>query len=88
MPSLGRQAIVLVAVIGFFSHVVAAGPKQNATGLPENLARGAKVSASSEYSRRYLARFAIDGKLPDPGGSADLDQEAQGALEAQGLNQT
>ena len=32
---------------------------------PENLARKAKVSASSEYSERYLARFAIDGDVPD-----------------------
>ena len=31
---------------------------------PENLARKAKASASSEYSGQYAARFAIDGIVP------------------------
>lgn len=41
---------------------------------PENLARTATATASSEFSENYLAKFAIDGKLPAVGGHADLDQ--------------
>ena len=33
---------------------------------PENLAPKAKVTASDEYSERYLARFAVDGIVPPP----------------------
>ncbi len=40
--------------------------------LPENLAPKAKVSASSEYSDRYLAKFAVDGKVPPAGSQSDL----------------
>ncbi len=40
--------------------------------LPENLAPKAKVSASSEHSNRYLAKFAVDGKVPPAGSQADL----------------
>ncbi len=41
--------------------------------MPENLARKAKAWASSEHNAQYLARFAIDGKIPAAGStSADL----------------
>ena len=30
-----------------------------------NLARKAKVSASSEYNSNHLARWAVDGKVPE-----------------------
>ncbi len=33
---------------------------------PENLAPRAKVSANSEYSADYLAKWAVDGKIPAP----------------------
>ncbi|NOX56590.1 MAG: hypothetical protein GXP27_19535 [Planctomycetes bacterium] len=39
--------------------------------LPENLASQAVVSATSEYSDQYLARFAVDGKIPAAGSRAD-----------------
>ena len=40
---------------------------------PKNLAQTATVSADSEYSDQYLARFAVDGVIPDSGsGGADL----------------
>ena len=42
--------------------------------LPENLASRAVVTASSEFSGNYLAKFAVDGKLPAAEGQADLDQ--------------
>jgi hypothetical protein len=32
---------------------------------PENLAPKAKASASSEYSGDYLAKFAVDGRVPE-----------------------
>ncbi|MBM4049296.1 MAG: hypothetical protein FJ279_29725, partial [Planctomycetes bacterium] len=34
------------------------------TGQAANLARTAKVKASSEYDQRYQARFAVDGQIP------------------------
>ena len=43
-----------------------------AAKLPENLAARATVSASSEYSNQYLAKFAVDGKVPPAGSQADL----------------
>ena len=36
-------------------------------GTPDNLALKATASASSEYSGRYRARFACDGKIPAAG---------------------
>ena len=36
-----------------------------AAKLPENLAPKAKVTADSEYNESHLARWAIDGKIPD-----------------------
>ncbi len=40
----------------------------------ENLAAKAKASANSEHNEHYLAKFAIDGKVPHAGSSAaDLD---------------
>ncbi|MFP4057552.1 MAG: hypothetical protein ACLF0G_11850 [Candidatus Brocadiia bacterium] len=41
-----------------------------AADLPENLARKATAWASSEYSDQYLARFAIDGRVPPAGSQA------------------
>ena len=38
---------------------------------PENLALKAKASASSEHSQQYLARFAVDGVVPDQDGRND-----------------
>ena len=43
--------------------------------LPENLASRAQVSASSEHNEKYLARFAVDGKIP-PAGSSSEDLSA------------
>ncbi len=42
---------------------------------PENLALKAVASATSEHNQQYLARFAIDGKIP-PAGSTAADQGA------------
>jgi len=37
---------------------------------PENLARKATASATSEHNQSYLAKFACDGKIPAAGSSA------------------
>jgi hypothetical protein len=57
-----------------------------ASQLPENLARKAQATANSEFSDRYLARYAIDGKIPAAGVQEDLDQAwcVQGATHRQG----
>ena len=52
----------------------AAGAEAAATALPENLAVKAKVAASSEFGGSYLARFAIDGRVPAAGSNADTGQ--------------
>ena len=48
-------------------------PAKTAT-RPENLALKATASATSEYSNRYEARFAVNGKIPAAGCRADLDK--------------
>ena len=47
---------------------------------PENLARKAKLTASSEYSASYAARFAADGIIAKAGAatSANMDWAAKG----------
>ena len=58
--------------------------------LPENLALKATATASSEHNSHYLARFAIDGKIPSAGGQSDLDQAwcVQGATHRNGAEFT
>ena len=45
-----------------------------AAPLPQNLARSAKATATSEFSGQYLAQFAVDGKIPEAGSQEDLSQ--------------
>ena len=53
------------------SYLLVGGIQAN--GDIENHAPKAKVSANSEYSDQYLARFAVDGVIPPAGsGGADL----------------
>jgi len=55
--------------------LLAAAPALAATPpKPENLARKAKASASTEYSANYLAKFATDGVVPEPLGHDDVDR--------------
>ena len=74
MSFLSRRISIVVSLAALCVPAFGAQPKQDETKLPENLARRAKATASSEYSQRYLARFAIDGKLPSSGGSSDPEQ--------------
>ena len=39
--------------------------------MPENLARKATASATSEHNQHYLAKFAVDGKIPPAGSHGD-----------------
>ena len=61
-----RLAAPILLLIGLVLPAIAAEPG------PENLALKAKASASSEYSENYLARFAIDGVVPDQDGRNDV----------------
>jgi len=49
------------------AHRVTAGPP----ALPENLALRATATATSEYSDKYLAKFAADGQVPAAYSHAD-----------------
>ena len=55
---------------------------------PENLARKAKVTASSVHSSPYLAEFVADGKIPDHGTRKSNGQEwaAQGNKHPKGVS--
>ena len=54
---------------------LAGGGLAAAAAVPENLAMEATASATSEHDDRYLARFAVDGKIPAAGSRA-ADREA------------
>ena len=56
-----------LVVLAMLSASVAAAP-----ALPENLAPKATVAATSEYNDQYLAKFAVDGRLPPAGSSDDV----------------
>lgn len=58
--------VLLVALVA--PSAAAAAVKTNE---PENLARKATASATSEHNQHYLARFAIDGKIPLAASGAD-----------------
>ena len=60
---------VLPALIVFLSGLAGAASVRIA-GL-ENLAPKAKISAESEYSTGYLAKFVADGVVPVRGGNGD-----------------
>ena len=45
-----------------------------AAATPVNLALTARATATSEFSEHYLARFAIDGKIPGAGMQDDANQ--------------
>jgi hypothetical protein len=56
------QFITSLWILGVVSLSAAAG----AEAEPENVALKARVSASSEHDARFLARFAVDGRVPLP----------------------
>jgi hypothetical protein len=69
MTSVRDTAMTLLLLATF----CAGRPESARAAIPENLARRATASATSEHNQQYLARFAVDDKIPDPGsGAADL----------------
>ena len=54
--------------------VVWSWPSLARAAMPENFARKAICSATSEHNLQYLAKFAVDGQIPAAGsGAADLN---------------
>ncbi len=72
-------AAILVTALAAPAAETGQGP-----GLPENLAPKAQVTASSEFSANYLAKFAVDGVVPAGGSGDDLNRAwaVQGATAA------
>jgi hypothetical protein len=70
MPFRIRAIVLSCLVLAIPPAVRGAAP----VALPEDLALKATASASSEHNSHYLAKFAIDGKVPAAGSvSDDLD---------------
>ena len=83
-PWIGRlfsrfAAFLLLAPLFALALEPATGP------APENIALRAKASADSEHSAAYVARFAIDGKIPAAGCQDDTSRAwcVQGATHRQ-----
>lgn len=71
---MARRSMGSLASLGAVSLGVWIVAVRADAAVPENEAKKAKASASSEHNQHYLARFAIDGKIPPAGSSgADLD---------------
>ena len=70
---MSRHFRLVVLACGVFvgmGAIAHAAPRS----MPENLALKATASATSEHNAHYLAKFAIDGKIPAAGSSgADLN---------------
>jgi len=64
-----RRQIRLAMAVLFFAATVHAGKRPK---LPENLAQKARITASSEYSDKYVAGFVANGKIPAQRGNGDL----------------
>ena len=70
LPAANSAFLSVIVAIGIAFGPGSALSSQSST--PENLAVRATASASSEHNQKYLARFAIDGKIPAAGSrSAD-----------------
>jgi hypothetical protein len=77
------SALIVASAVLSAAWLPAAEPQ--ASDSLENLALKASISASTEYSEKYLAKFVADGKLPPAGSHADLNQAwcVQGRVERQ-----
>jgi len=64
-PPVAAASLILLT-----SSADAAKPR-----LPDNLAKTATTSATSEHNHQYLSKFAVDGKIP-PAGSQAADRGA------------
>jgi len=68
---LGRRTVLLLFGTFLSSAILATAAYADE---PVNIAPLAKVSANSEYSDDYLARWAVDGKIPGPLSKQDLSR--------------
>ena len=67
MNGTGRtEWVVPVAVVLWLALAAAA-----ATPAPQNLAPQARITANSEFSQSFLARFVADGRIAELGGRND-----------------
>lgn len=67
--TLGRFEAILLAFLFSAGAMCRGGAFQSE--LPENLAAKARISANSEYSKNYEARFVADGHISDAGARND-----------------
>ncbi|MBN2136679.1 MAG: PD40 domain-containing protein [Sedimentisphaerales bacterium] len=68
-----------IGIIGFIVIVFVCSAF-GVTSIPENIAPKAKISADSQYSGDYLAKFVADGQIPN----ADAKNDPQKAWAVQG----
>ncbi|MCR4413435.1 MAG: hypothetical protein NUV77_13525, partial [Thermoguttaceae bacterium] len=83
---LARHAQVVLS-LGLALVLVPSSVGRAAAALPENLARKAEASATSEHNESYLARFAIDDKIPAAGSTASDLKAAWCVLKAKSGDQ-
>ena len=60
--------------LGLATAFVLAAFAATAASLPPNLAPSAKATATSKFSGRYRAQFAVDAKTPEAGSQDELTQ--------------
>lgn len=67
-----KHCLLALALIAMLTAQAASAARAGRSNLPENLAPKATISANSEYSKDYLARFVADGQVPAAGGKQDV----------------
>lgn len=61
-------------LLGIVASILMFVPSTASNANPENLALKATATATSEYSQAYRAKYACDGKIPQPLFRQDLNQ--------------
>ena len=81
------QFTAVCATVGLLTVAIPATAEQ---GKPENLARKAKITATSEYDANCLARFVADGIIPMAGrrNSSGTEWTVQGRTHKDGAELT
>ena len=71
---VGGLAVMVASCLAALPAPAAKKKPTKSPPLPQNLAAKAKITANSEYSGAYLAKFVADGHVPAAGGSKDLSR--------------
>jgi len=71
---ISRNTGLALAMLLSVAALLATAGEGKPVVLPENLAPKARITANSEYSNDYLAKFVADGKIPLGGGRNDPGQ--------------